>query len=68
MVQSPLGQLSAWQWSPSTNLLAGVTPGGGVALGGPAEAPRMLLPDGTEAGHVAFSPDGRSLAIDVGGN
>ena len=67
-VQSPLGQLSAWQWSPSTNLLAGVTPGGGVALGGPAEAPRMLLPDGTEAGHVAFSPNGRSLAIDVGGD
>lgn len=67
-VQSPLGQLSAWQWSPSTNLLAGVTSGGGVALGGPSEAPRMLLPDGTDAGHVAFSPNGRSLAIDVGGD
>lgn len=67
-VQSPLGQLNAWQWSPSTNLLAGVTPGGGVGVGGPAEAPRMLLPDGTEAGHVAFSPNGRSLAIDVGGD
>jgi hypothetical protein len=67
-VQSPLGQLSAWQWSPTTNLLAGVTPGGGVGLVGPAEAPRMLLPDGTEAGHLAFSPNGRSLAIDVGGD
>jgi dipeptidyl aminopeptidase/acylaminoacyl peptidase len=67
-VQSPLGGLRTWQWSPSTNLLAGVTPGGGVAVGGPAEAPRMLLPDGTQTGHLAFSPNGRSLAIDVGGD
>jgi Tol biopolymer transport system component len=67
-IQSPLGRLRAWQWSPTTNLLAGVTPGGGVGLGGPAEAPRMLLPDRTEAGHLAFSPNGRSLAIDVGGD
>jgi len=66
-VQNPLGRLSTWQWSPTTNLLAGVTPGRGVALGGPAEAPRMLLPDGTEARHLAFSPNGRSLAIDVAG-
>ena len=28
----------------------------------------MLLPDGTEARHLAFSPNGRSLAIDVGGD
>jgi dipeptidyl aminopeptidase/acylaminoacyl peptidase len=67
-VQSPLGRLRTWQWSPTTNLLAGVTSGGGVAVGGPAEAPRMLLPDGTQAGRVAFSPNGRSLAIDVGGD
>jgi dipeptidyl aminopeptidase/acylaminoacyl peptidase len=68
MAHSPLGRLRAWRWSPTTNVLAGVTPGGGVAVGGPAEAPRMLLPDGSEAGHLAFSPNGRSLAIDVGGN
>lgn len=37
-------------------------------MGGPGKAPRMLQPDGTEAGHVAFSPSGRSLAIDVGGD
>ena len=67
-VQSPLGRLRAWRWSPTSNLLAGVTLGGGVALGGPAEAPRMLLPEGAEAGHIAFSPNGRSLAIDVGGD
>jgi len=28
----------------------------------------MLLPDGTQAGHLAVSPNGRSLAIDVGGD
>lgn len=67
-VQSPLGRLSAWQWSPAADLLAGVTSGGGVVLGGPAAARRVLLPDGTGAGHVAFSPDGRSLAVDVSGD
>ena len=65
-VQSPLGRVRAWQWSPTTNVLAGVTAGGGVGLGGPAEPPRMLLPDGTEAGHVAFSPNGRSEERRVG--
>lgn len=67
-VVSPLGDVSAWQWSPSANLLAGVTPGGGVVLGGPAASSRVLLPDGTGAEHVAMSPDGRRLAVDVGGN
>jgi Tol biopolymer transport system component len=28
----------------------------------------MLLPDGTQTGHLAFSPNGRALAIDVGGD
>jgi len=67
-VQSPLGRLSAWQWSPAADVLAGVTSGGGVVLGGPTSARRILLPDGTGAGHVAFSPDGRRLAVDVGGD
>ncbi|MBI2238668.1 MAG: hypothetical protein HYU54_09110, partial [Actinobacteria bacterium] len=67
-VQSPLGQLSAWQWSPAKDVLAGVTSRGGVVLGGPASARRILLADGTGAGHVAFSPDGRRLAVDVRGD
>ncbi|HEX9123373.1 MAG TPA: hypothetical protein VF984_08440 [Actinomycetota bacterium] len=66
--QSPLGEVSTWQWSPRTDVLAGVTPGGGLVLGGPTAARRVLLPDGTGAGHVAFGPDGRSLAVDVGGD
>lgn len=67
-VLSPLGPLSSWQWSPTHDVLAGVTTAGGVVLGGPALTPRMLLPAGTGAGHVAFSADGRSLALDVSGD
>jgi len=67
-VVSPLGEVSAWQWSPSSDVLAGVTPGGGVILGGPAARTRVLLPDGSGAEHVSMSPNGRRLAVDVGGD
>jgi hypothetical protein len=67
-VQSPVGQLNTWQWSPTDDVLAGVTAGGGVVVGGPEEDRRILLKDGSDAGHVAFSPDGRSLEVDLGGD
>gem|GEM_PF-860987 len=67
-VRNPLGDLSSWQWSPRSDLLAGITENGGVVLGGPERAARTLLPDATHAGHLAFSPNGRSLAIDAGGD
>ena len=67
-VQSPAGQLSNWQWSPRDDVLAGVTAGGGVVVGGPDEDRRVLLKDGSGAGHVAFSPDGRSLEVDLNGD
>jgi dipeptidyl aminopeptidase/acylaminoacyl peptidase len=67
-VQSPLGQLNSWQWSPTGDVLAGVTAGGGVVVGGPEDERRILLKDGSGAGQVAFSPSGRSLEVDLGGD
>jgi Tol biopolymer transport system component len=66
--QSPAGELTDWQWSPKDDVVAGVTGQGGVVLGGPSAERSELLPEGSGGGHVAFSPDGRSLAVDVGGD
>jgi hypothetical protein len=65
-VLRPVGPVSVWQWSPADDVLAAVTAGGGVTLGGPSQPARTLLPDGTGAGHVAFSPDGHQVAVDTG--
>ena len=54
----------AWEWSPTEDLLAGVTKHGGVLVASPGGQPTALLPDGSGVGHVAFSPDGHQLAID----
>jgi Tol biopolymer transport system component len=62
---SPLGRVSEWRWSPTNDVLAGVTRAGGVVLGGPTRSSRTLVPDGSGAGSVAFSPNGRSLAVAV---
>ena len=67
-VQRPAGALTAWQWSPTDDVLAGVTATGGVVAGGPDQDQKVLLHDGSHAGHVAYSPNGRSLAVDVGGD
>ena len=67
-VQHPVGTLTDWQWSPTDEVLAGVTAAGGVVAGGPGRDQRVLLKDGSHAGDVAFSPGGRSLAVDVGGD
>jgi dipeptidyl aminopeptidase/acylaminoacyl peptidase len=67
-VQRPVGQLNTWQWSPTNDVLAGVSAGGAVVVGGPEADRRILLEDGSDAGHVAFSPDGRSLGVDIGGD
>jgi hypothetical protein len=65
-VQSPVGKMDGWQWSPTDDVLAGVTADGGVVVGGPDEERRVLLEDGSDVGHVAFSPDGGSLGVDIG--
>jgi dipeptidyl aminopeptidase/acylaminoacyl peptidase len=67
-VSRPLGAVTAWQWSPGADLLAGVTTQAGVVVGGPDSPPRPLLPDGSAAAHLVFSPDGDRLAVDVGGD
>jgi dipeptidyl aminopeptidase/acylaminoacyl peptidase len=54
-------ELSAW--SARTNLLVGVTKGGGLLLGGPGRAARRLLPDGWEAASPVFDPSGKRLAV-----
>ena len=60
----PLGSaVASWAWSPAGDL-AGVTNPGGVLVGGPGRPVRRLLPDGWGAGHVAFDPTGRFLAVD----
>ena len=65
-IVSPIGRSEPWQWSPTDDVLAGVTPAGGVVVGGPEEPRRMVLDDGSGAEHVAFSPDGGSLEVASG--
>ena len=56
-----------WAWSPTEDLLAGVSAGGGLDVVAPDGKPRALLPDGSRVGHVSFSPDGKRLAVDRSG-
>lgn len=64
-MQRPFGPpVKSWEWSPATDDLAGMTAAGGVLITGPDRAPHALLPEGSGVGHMAFSPDGRSLAVD----
>ena len=49
-------------------MLAGVTANGGVVVGGPDDERRVLVKDGSGATHVLFSPNGRSLEADLGGD
>ena len=67
-VQRPLGSLASFDWSPTAAVLAGATTDGGLAIGGPEQAPRDLLPDRSKVGAVFFAPDGRSLAVDLSGD
>ena len=66
-IQNPIGHVVVWRWSPTADELAGVTTAGGLVVGGRDEEQRILLDDGSKVGHVAFSPDGASLGVDVGG-
>ncbi|MGH2650673.1 MAG: hypothetical protein ACRDHK_05610, partial [Actinomycetota bacterium] len=68
-VRQPFGSLvETWVWSPTAAVLAGVTETGGVLVAGPERAPTTLLPAGSGVGHLAFSPDGRLLAVDRAGH
>src|SRR6266540_1738609 len=64
-VREPFGSpVRTWEWSPTADVLAGVTARGGVLIAGPGRGPDALLPGGSRVGHLAFSPDGRRLAVD----
>ena len=67
-VLSPLGSAQPWQWSPSDDVVAGVTSAGGVVIAGPEETRRMVIENGAEVEDVAFSPDGGSLEVAMGGD
>jgi hypothetical protein len=67
----PLGPLAAgwgsgspgWVWSPAGHRLAGVTTKSGVAIGGPGQEARMLWRQHWGATSIAWSPNGRTLAV-----
>ena len=67
----PLGRLAVgwgsgspgWVWSPTGHRLAGVTADAGLIIGGPGALTKRLLPDGWGATSIAWSPNGRMLAV-----
>ncbi len=67
-VREPFGSpVKTWEWSPTADVLAGVTARGGVLIAGTEHGATALLPAGSSVGHLAFSPDGRRLAVDRAG-
>ncbi len=67
VVRSLGGPAVSWEWSPAADLLGGVTPEGGLVVGGPHRPPRDLYPDGSAVVGFRFSPTGRGVAVDVAG-
>jgi Anaphase-promoting complex subunit 4 WD40 domain/WD40-like Beta Propeller Repeat len=64
-VQKPLGSpISKWEWSPSEDLLAGVTAHGAVRTAQPGGQAADVLPEGSGVHQLAFSPDGHRIAVD----
>ena len=65
-VLHPIGSVYRWAWSPSQDVLAGLTTQEGVVQGGPGMKEQVRAPAGWGANSVAWSPDGRSLAVGRG--
>ena len=67
-VEEPFGiPVRSWEWSTTSDVLAGVTAGGGLSIVAPGGVPRVLLGDGSSVRHIVFAPDGRDLALDRAG-
>jgi hypothetical protein len=58
------GSVQDWAWSPTEDVLAGVTAKTEVLIARPGGQPETLVAPGSGSGHLAFAPDGARLAID----
>jgi len=65
VVPSLGGPVARWEWSPTADLLAGVTAKGGLIVGGPDRSPQRLYPDGSNIWEARFSPNGGQLAVNI---
>jgi hypothetical protein len=58
-VQLPFGSpVKTWEWSPTADVLAGVTETGGVLIAGPGRGPNALLPGGSGVATWPSRPTG----------
>ena len=62
-VQRPLGPVAHWAWSPTRDVLAGVTLGGAVVEGGPNRRAILREPRGWGAQSLVWSPDGATYFV-----
>lgn len=62
-VLQPVGPLYTWAWSPTQDLIAGITSRGAVVQGGPGRKPRVRAPADWGAQTLAWSPDGLAFAV-----
>jgi WD40-like Beta Propeller Repeat len=65
-VLMPIGAVWRWAWAPRSDLLAGITPAGGVVEGGPGGPSGVLAPGGWGATSLVWKPDNRALAVGRG--
>src|SRR2546422_2803828 len=62
----PIGRTVRWQWSPTTDVLAGVTGSGAVVEGRPGGRTVFPEPPGWGARSLVWSPGGGSFAVGRG--
>jgi hypothetical protein len=65
-VLRPIGGVYRWTWSPTKDVLAGVSPAGAVVEGGPGATGTVLAPPGWGANSLAWAPNGVDLAAGRG--
>lgn len=65
-VLQPAGAVYRWAWSPTRDVLAGLTAGQALVEGGPGLAGRVRAPPGWGAMSFAWAPNGVDLAVGRG--